>query len=550
MGQKSGKKQTNLILKGGVMAVAFLLSGVVLLLRQIPLTGLWNDSGNGIYAAACGIFSLAWLLSSYGICATLAYLLKPRLRQGQYQEAGRIVKAAFCYATLTGAGLGAALLFGASYLMEYVVLEPLGMMPLQVLAFSLVFMAWNGVLRGFFLGNGAEFPVAVSLVAEQLVAFAVGFPFAKLRREYGAKVGALLQQEAFRDSFAAAGFMRGVAAGAALSFLFLLSVRLLTSSYYKEKRKQNGKRDKEGFHRAFALFGSCLLPLVLYGIVFYGYLAVQQLFFRQFMSGGMKTSEITQQWGVYFGKYKMFSSLPLLLGMAMASTLRERVRSCYRKEDYPRMRNLIQNVFQAVMLTALPVSVMIGTAAKPLLALCFPSQDTETAAALLLTGCLTGALYAAAYLMAEILWGIEKKTLLLLCGAGAFAVHLGALYVLLEALHLDIAGVLYADILYAFCLFFLCMGAVQKSCRLRTGLLRGLAAAAIACAVMGTVLYLLCRFLSGKLPAGILFAVCAVVGFLLYSVVLLLLRGATQRQLHMAPGGRWVAGLGRILRLL
>ncbi len=142
---------------------------------------------------------------------------------------------------------------------------------------------------------------------------------------------------------------------------------------------------------------------------------------------------------------------------------------------------------------------------------------------------------------------MEKTITLLICGLAALVLHGGALYVMLELLHLDIFGVLYADILYAFCLLALLGAAAQKQCGFRYGLLRSMAAPLFAGAVMGGLLFLLARTLTGVMPAWTLLLILTVTGFLLYTVLLFLLRGVTERELRLTPGGRLLGMIGKAM---
>ena len=549
MGKRKSKKGANLILQGGVMAVALFVVHLCICLRQIPLTNIWGDEGNSMYSAAFGLFSIAWLITSYAVPYTISFLLKPRLKQGQYKNAGKVIQAAFLYATILGAGIGAAVFFGSTYLAETVMLEPLSALSLQIFSIAILASAWSSVLRGFFLGNGASFPVALSLLVEQIVSLAAGFPLALACQKYGGKVGSLLQNESFSSSFAAAGFSAGIAAGAVLSFLLLLLLYLATHSYYKKRNGKDSGRGRESMVQVVSIFFACLLPMMLYGLFVKGYLLIEQILFRQFMSGSLGADLISQQWGVYFGKYKVFTALPVILAAAMATTLRDKAYILSRKEDYQHMQEFVRSVLQAVMTAVAPVSVMLGALAALLLKACFPAQDAEEGAVMLLLGCITAIFFSAAYVFAQTLWGMKRTMLLLACVFPAFLVHAGALYVMLEILHLDILGVLYADIVYSFCLFVFLMAAVRKSCRFRYGLLRMYVPIGIAAAVMGLILYFLAKALGG-VPAPAALIVLVLLGTVIYYAVLLLLHGISQRELRMIPGGKWIIKAARAVRLL
>ena len=82
--RRNGGKGGNLIVQGGMMAVTALLVNACMVFRQIPLTGIWGDEGNGIFAAAYGVYTAVWLLSAYGLPAAISGLLKSRIKKGDY----------------------------------------------------------------------------------------------------------------------------------------------------------------------------------------------------------------------------------------------------------------------------------------------------------------------------------------------------------------------------------------------------------------------------------------------------------------------------------
>lgn len=544
--RRNGGKGGNLIVQGGMMAVTALLVNACMVFRQIPLTGIWGDEGNGIFAAAYGVYTAVWLLSAYGLPAAISGLLKSRIKKGDYRSAGMIMQTAFLYACITGIGLGAALFFGSVYVTQRILAEPLAALPLQILSLAVIFSAWNGLLRGYFFGNGAGFPVMISMITEQIVTLVSAFFLVPLGQQRGELVGSLLQNELFSRSFAVMGFTAGILVGTAAAFLFLLPVYLLSHSYYRKKNKKQAGRKKEPILFSVSAFFAALFPLILYGVLGQGYLLIQQICFRLLMRDSLGDSVISVQWGMYSGKYKVFTMIPVLLAVVMGMTLRERVHVLHRRNDHARIRELTQNALKAAMLIVIPLAVMIGTLAVPLLEAAFPKQD-EDAAALLLTGFVTAVFFSAACLFAEALRGMNKAVTLLACGLAALALHGGALYVMLELLHLDIFGVVYADILYAFCLLALLGAAARKQCGFRYGLLRSMAAPLFAGAVMGGLLFLLAGALTGVMPAWVLLLLLTVAGFLLYAVLLFLLRGVTERELRLTPGGRLLGVIGRAM---
>ena len=201
------------------------------------------------------------------------------------------------------------------------------------------------------------------------------------------------------------------------------------------------------------------------------------------------------------------------------------------------------------MIVVIPLSVMIGALAIPILRTFYHGQDPEFAAELLLPGCITAILYSAAFLMAETLKGLKKIKLMLICGGASLAIHIGSLYLMLEMLHLDVSGVVYADIIYAFALCISLGAVVQKSCHMRYSLLVRQIPCLIAGGVMGVILFLLTKVFGNALQGLVLLPILAV-GFVIYWIILLLCKGATGEDLQCLPGGKLIERVATLCRLM
>lgn len=547
--QKKNGRQKNLIAQGGIMAVAVLFAGLCMILKQVPLTNMVKDRGNSVYATCYELFLVLWLLSAYGIPCAAAPMMQARIRQGQYRNADKIVKVSLCYAIVTGLLGTACMVFAGQYVAGQLLLEPLAGFAMLFAAPALLLSSLSGVLRGYFRGNGSAVPTAYSMIIESVIMLAAGFAGAKLMADYGAKAGALLQNDQYEGAFGVAGFMIGISAGALLSFLFLLFLFFVSRSYFKQQSKRDGGRRTESISECFCGFLLLILPVILYGLFFRGYLFVDQIIFCRCMDGSLSASDISSQWGIYYGKYKVLTSIPIVLAVSMSCALSAKVHALQKREIYQHLRDHVSLVLHGVMVVVIPLSIMIGALAKPILRTLYHGQDPEFPAELLLAGCISAILFSAAFLMAETLRGLKKTKIILLCGAVSLAIHIGSLYLLLEILHLDVSGVLYADIIYAFALCISLGATVQKGCHMRYSLLVRQIPCLIAGAVTGVILFLLTMAFGNALQDIMLLPVVAV-GFLIYWIILLLCKGVTREELQCLPGGSLIERAAVLCRLM
>ena len=95
-------------------------------------------------------------------------MVSARLAGKQYQNAARILRAALCYATIVGAFAAAVIWFGADFFAKDVFFMPYAAFALRTLAPTVWIMAYLGVFRGYFQGQGTMCH-RLSQVFEQIV---------------------------------------------------------------------------------------------------------------------------------------------------------------------------------------------------------------------------------------------------------------------------------------------------------------------------------------------------------------------------------------------
>ena len=111
-------KKKSILVQGGILATAGLISRVIGLLYQSPLTAIIGDEGNGYYSTAYYIYSIVLLISSYSIPSAMSKIISQRLAVHEYRNAQRIFHCALIYVCIVG-GIGSLFVFlGAGLLVD------------------------------------------------------------------------------------------------------------------------------------------------------------------------------------------------------------------------------------------------------------------------------------------------------------------------------------------------------------------------------------------------------------------------------------------------
>ena len=216
MSQKKHKKTIagNILVQGGILAIAGLVARMIGLVRRIPLTNIIGDMGNGYYANAYEIYSIVLLLSSYSLPVAISRLVASRTEKGQIKNTQRYFRGALLFAVISG-GLSCFLVFVfANPLASKIMGEPKSAMALRVLAPTLFIFAVMGAFRGYFQGKGTMVVTAISQIIEQIILVVTSLVFAHIFFRIGSKFGNVMMDENFAPALGAAGATVGCGLGA------------------------------------------------------------------------------------------------------------------------------------------------------------------------------------------------------------------------------------------------------------------------------------------------------------------------------------------------
>jgi stage V sporulation protein B len=132
----------------------------------------------------------------------------------------------------------------------------------------------------------------------------------------------------------------------------------------------------------------------------------------------------------------------------------------------------------------------------------------------------------------------------------ALALHLILLVVLLGVFKLNIYSVLYANIFFAFIICILNAFSIKKFLHYRQELVKTFIIPLVSSGIMGLTaygVYNLCHLVMGNAVSCIL---AILIGMIVYAVLLMKLRGVTERELYGIPKGAVIVEVLKKCRLL
>lgn len=545
------KKESGFLVQGSILAIASIISRIIGLIYRVPLTAIIDDNGNSYYSCAYEIYSLFLLISSYSLPMAVSKLVSTRVAKGDYKNAFRVFKGAFLFAVCSGVIAMLIVWFGAEFITN-LMKTPLSIFALKVLAPTLAVMAILGVMRGFFQGLGTMMPSAVSQIIEQIINAVVSVWAAYMLASYGKRVAAVLGNgKDYAAAYGAAGGTLGTAMGAVFALLFSIFVFVTYAPVFKKKMRRNRTRKTESYGYILRILLLTIVPVLLSTTIYNISSVIDQGIYKNVsLLQGYNSNKIDEWWGIFSGKYKVLTNVPISIASAMAASCVPSLAEAYAKRDAGLVRRRINSSIRFVMVIAFPCAVGIGVLASPIMQLLF-GDDGRTIEVLLQIGAVSIIFYSLSTLTNGLLQGINRMRAPVKNALIALVLHIGVLLFCMYGMKLGIYSVVIANAFFA---LFMCMlngRSLKRYTRYHQEVAKTFIIPALAAGIMGVAVYfiydILFRVMKRNAPVTI---ISIVLGGVIYIFFLLLFRGLDEEELYSFPKGATLVRIFKKLHLL
>lgn len=546
MAKKKNKRKRQIELPENLVGVLAAIAVIPASFWRVGLSNLYGDTGSAYYSVALDWFFLLFIPAGFSMFTAVSSMVLSRLERGSIKGARKVVRTAafgggFISLLVMLAGLGCSGLF----------MGKLMGLPLAGLAFQgflpalmpmTVFLALAGGMDGF----GSQKSVNVVKIFFCLLLFGTGSVFTAPMLEYGQKVGAFLQNSLYGPAFGALGGAFSFLASAAVTMVAagIIWWNLRPAIAGIERVQETGSERQDQILKG--VFAKSL-PLMLPGfLVMLGMIGESVLFMKT--SGG--TDDAALIWGIYTGKTRVLLTVPVIAAVCFVQRMLPELQLGYMSRNLKRTREKSMITLRCTTLLMIPFTVCFLISAQPLISAFFQTGDMEQSAALLRIGSIAVVFYGLAVALAAVLLSADLSMSIILDTFVCVILHLAALFVMLHFLDLGIYSVVYANIILAVALCFAYFSSVQRQMKLRISWLRIFLAPLVGGAAMAAVCALLTFVLLKNTPSAVNALLSALIGFLVYFVAVVLLKGATRRELLAFWGGERLVAAARLLRLM
>ena len=465
------KKESNFVVQGSILAVASIVVRIIGIAYRIPMINIIGDEGMGYYGTAFNVYNIALLLSSYSLPLAVSKMVSARLAGKQYRNAARILRAALCYATIVGAFAAAVIWFGADFFARDVFFMPYAAFALKTLAPTVWIMAYLGVFRGYFQGQGTMVPTAFSQVFEQIVNAIISVAAGSFLFNEALKTEVLKNQTGtgYSNAWGAAGGTIGTGAGAFTALIFLLFLFAISRNVRRRQIRRDQTEFVESYKEITRVLFFTVVPVILSSAIY----NLNSVLDNGILAYNFKTlgqgDEFASIWGVYTGKYHLLINVPMAISNALSSSLIPSVSRAVAMGDKKLVRERVASAIRFSCFVAIPSTVGL----------------TVLAIRMTIYGSLAVIFYSVSTVTNAILQGIDKMRLPIFHAVISLVLHLIALEIMALGFHMGIYSMVFANILFAVFMCLMNARSIRNLLGYRQEMKKTVVIPVIASAVMG-----------------------------------------------------------------
>ncbi len=553
----SRSDNNNVLTQASILMVAGIITRIIGVLYRSPVTSIIGDEGNGYYGIAVNIYTMILLISSYSIPMAVSKVVSGKLALKQYREAHKVFRCALMYVFFVGGIASLITFFGAPFFIPESQYKAIPV--LRILAPTVFFSGFLGVLRGYFQAHGTMMPTSISQIVEQIAnaIVSIGAAILFIRLFAGGDPEKV-------PVFGAMGSAAGIGAGVLIGLLFMLMLYLFNISFFRKRRNRDTSGVESSTGQIFKVIILMVTPVILSTFVYNINPVIDQTLFMDVMDfKRVGASFAAELYGVFSGKYWVLINVPVALANSMSTAMIPAVSGSYTLGDYEKCSGHVRSAIHFTMMIAIPSAIGMAVLARPIMEVLFPQRATiDIAVALLQTGCISIVFYSLSTVSNGVLQGIGKVNIPLRNAATSLLAHILLLAPLLYFTDLDLYALVFASMFYSFIMCVLNNMAVRKHIHYRQEWKKTFIIPFLSALVMGVFCYvfyqgmdfILMKAFAAYLPIRVIIMagmLCSVVfAVMVYFVMELKLKGVTEEELRGFPKGGALVRLAKKSGLL
>lgn len=539
----SNGKRNSFLMQGSILAAASIIVRLIGLFYRVPMTNILGDEGIGNYSVAFEIYNIGLLLSSYSLPLALSKLVSAKIVKKEYKNAQKTFWAAMYLAVGVGLAMSLIIYFGAELIGAFMG-YPRSSIALKVLAPTIFVFSITGVLRGYFQGRNTMIPTSISQIVEQIVnaVVSIAAPWYLMHK---------LSNMKDKAAYAAAGGTFGTFMGVVTALVFLMFVYMSYRPRMRRQCRKDKTEETDSYGEIYRMLIATIIPVVLSQTVYQISGIIDSALLGNISEAqGLKGTEIDALWGIYSGKYRLLTNVPVAIASALGTSMIPSIMASRVEGKKKDVKYKVRTNIKFNMLIAFPSAVGMGVLASPILRLLLRDARPLTAQ-LLQIGSVAIVFFALSTITNAVLQGIDLMKLSVIHSAISLALHVVLVYVLLKFFDLGVYGLVIGNVTFALVVCILNWRAVGKNLRYRQEVVTTFVMPLVCSGIMGGAAYFIYKGIYALTSSNLIgVLVTMLIAVVIYGVLLLLFRVVDREELRDMPMGMRLARIADKLHLL
>ena len=524
--EKSMKIRPDVVLASGFLSICMMM---VLCVVYYKITG---PEGAGFMSAPIAMFLMGYGVLIIAFESVTKEMVKSHLHRQQMKIAGDNVKRLMLISFICGLVLALLCAAFSRVFALMVFHSSRSFFVLFTIAPILLFMSVQGVLRGYLCGAGFSAVSVFSNLILVVITFVLSIIFSGIGYKYGLKVNALMHVDDIASAYGAIGAALGITVSCFVSFLFIVIMVLIHRGRLHALAENSAPIKDPGQQR----FLGELIPL---WVVFAqgGFLLFMDECVYLMVANSVHPSENNiSNWGIYIGQAIAITVFIIFICTVPFSKSWFSIFISIMKKDYKMARAKIQNLVHFEAMLVFPVTIWFMVLAGTFTALLFGKTNHSVVNIIAITAPLA---IPGVFLLFQtfLLVQLKNRLLVLFNSVIGIAAHIAILIVMSAAfsfgIHASIAAFAAMIILETVLGFF----EIRMMLDYKQEFLRPIFKPLLAAGISGILALAIDRLLVNVIGEALTLVIALVLSYLLYMVMLIVLRSVNRYEIERMPFG-------------
>ena len=521
-----------------ILTSAVFWSVIIMMIYGIVNLRIYGDKGAGFVTGPLCIFYVLYLSFILAVQKSVWIMVRLRARRSQYLNAETNMIRSFRIFAVSGLFVGLILFAGSYFCSEYLFGSSRSMFYCMIVAICAVFMAIQGVLRGYMQGIGYTKPIIISDIIIAVVASVSGTVFSAILYNYGLKINNLFHVTELSCVYGGAGMMMGILVGVIAGFLQIVISFTLRKNEIKEIVKQGAPRYLDNKNDVLVSIRT-ILPLyispALVVLIDFAFYIISQ------KNVSVEIDPILN-YGVYAGRV-----IPLITILATLCSIPfvkswNRIMVRIERDELSVAKDRLKAAVHSYWVLVTPITVFVFVMAKTI-EIAVYGKNNDLSNYLIEIGSVLIILVSTAIFFSWFYNHMGKSVISMMALLLAFGLHIAMLIILVIISNLGVYGIL-ISVIAGFLLYnIVSMVILGKMLKYRQELVFTVGIPLLCSAVAGLLAFVINVIFIDRIGDILTLLIALVLYYALYIVLMIIFKGLHLSEIKRAPLGSLFASL-------